>query len=86
MLSPVCGGYCQHCAREMLITLSGCGELLLTSHHTRFIPISELCHFGNQAVLNHAVLVLAGIELILFLVAGTVLCFGFSVRIMLITR
>ena len=30
------------------------------------------------------VLVSAGIELILFLVAGTVLCFGFSVRIMLI--
>ena len=32
------------------------------------------------------VLVLAGIELIFFLVAGIVLCFGFSVRIMLITR
>ena len=31
------------------------------------------------------VLVLAGTELILFLVAGTVLCFGFSVRITLIT-
>ena len=30
------------------------------------------------------VLVSAGIELIFFLVAGTVLCFGFSVRIMLI--
>ena len=34
---------------------------------------------------RHDVLVLAGIELIFFLVAGTVLCFGFSVRIMLIT-
>ena len=32
------------------------------------------------------VLVLAGVELIFFLVAGTVLGFGFSVRIMLITR
>ena len=32
-----------------------------------------------------AVLVLAGTELTLFLVAGTVLCFGFSVRMMLIT-
>ena len=31
------------------------------------------------------VLVLAGTELTLFLVAGTVLCFGFSVRMMLIT-
>ena len=33
-----------------------------------------------------AVLVSAGIELICCLVAGTVLCFGFSVRMMLITR
>ena len=32
------------------------------------------------------VLVSAGTELTLFLVAGTVLCFGFSVRMMLITR
>ena len=32
-----------------------------------------------------SVLVSAGIELIFFLVAGTVLCFGFSVRILLIT-
>ena len=32
-----------------------------------------------------SVLVSSGIELIFFLVAGTVLCFGFSVRIMLIT-
>jgi len=31
------------------------------------------------------VLVLAGIELIFFLVAGIVLCFGFRKRIMLIT-
>ena len=31
------------------------------------------------------VLVSAGTELILFLVAGAVLCFGFSVRIVLIT-
>ena len=31
------------------------------------------------------VLVSAGTELTLFLVAGTVLCFGFSVRMMLIT-
>ena len=33
-----------------------------------------------------SILVLAGTELTLFLVAGTVLCFGFSVRMMLITR
>ena len=32
------------------------------------------------------VLVSAGIEIIFFLVAVTVLCFGFSVRILLITR
>ena len=32
------------------------------------------------------VLVSAGIELIFFLVAGTVLCFGFSMRRMLITH
>ena len=32
------------------------------------------------------VLVSAGTELTLFLVAGTVLCFGFSVRMMLITH
>ena len=32
------------------------------------------------------VLVLAGTELTFFLVAGTVLCFGFSVRMMLITH
>ena len=32
------------------------------------------------------VLVMAGIELIFFLLAGTVLGFGFSVRIMLITH
>ena len=32
------------------------------------------------------VLVSAGTELTLFLVAGTVLCLGFSVRMMLLTR
>ena len=37
-------------------------------------------------LLVQCVLVSAGIELIFFLVAGTVLCFGFSVRIMLITH
>ena len=35
---------------------------------------------------GRAVLVLAEIELIFFLAAGTVLCFGFSVRKMLITH
>ena len=35
---------------------------------------------------NTTVLVSAGIELIFFLVAGSALCFGFSVRIMLITH
>ena len=36
--------------------------------------------------LHWCVLVSAGTELTFFLVAGTVLCFGFSVRMMLITR
>ena len=36
--------------------------------------------------ISGGVLVSAGIELTLFLVAGTVLGFGFSVRIMLITH
>ena len=35
--------------------------------------------------INNAVLVSAGIELTLFLVAGTVLCFEFSMQRMLIT-
>jgi len=33
---------------------------------------------------NKTVLALAGIELIFFLVAGVVLCFGFGMKIMLI--
>ena len=37
-------------------------------------------------LLLQSVLVSAGIESVFFLVAGTVLCFGFSVRITLITR
>ena len=44
----------------------------------------EMLEFAKGAIFP-VVLVLAGIELIFFLVAGTVLCFGFSVRMMLIT-
>ena len=43
----------------------------------RFVAFSLVCFLSA--------LVSAGIELIFFLVAGTVLCFGFSVRILLIT-
>ena len=44
--------------------------------------------FGDLETLEYctSVLVSAAIELIRFLVAGTVLCFGFSVGIMLITH
>ena len=42
------------------------------------------CNWRTEAIFA-CVLVLAGTELTLFLVAGTVLCFGFSVRILLIT-
>ena len=38
------------------------------------------------SIMEPPVLVSAGIELIFFLVAGIVLCFGFSRRIMLITH
>ena len=42
---------------------------------------------GRAALpLHRAALVSAGIELIFFLVAGIVLCFGFSMRRMLITH
>ena len=44
----------------------------------------EICSVFHSDVVI-CVLVLAGIELI-FLVAGTVLCFGFTVRIMVITH
>ena len=42
-------------------------------------------HLANTCVECQCVLVSAGTELTFFLVAGTVLCFGFSVRMMLIT-
>jgi len=41
-------------------------------------------HLKNNFVMILFVLVLTGIELIFFLVAGIVLCFGFSMRRMLI--
>ena len=41
---------------------------------------------GRREGSKEGVLVSAGTELILFLVTGTVLCFGFSVRIVLITH
>jgi len=47
-----------------------------------------MCSFISLNVIRHFqfVLVSSGIELIFFLVAGIVLCFGFSVRIVLITH
>lgn len=41
---------------------------------------------GDKQSFQHLVLVSAEIELICFLVAGTMLCFGFSLRVMLITH
>ena len=55
---------------------------LLTSEQGRKLKFSS--HI-IRIVFMLVVLVLAGIELIFFLVAGTV-CFGFSVRITLITH
>ena len=46
--------------------------------------ISKVVHLGYTASLS--VLVSARTELIFFLVAGIVLCFGFSRKIMLITH
>ena len=42
--------------------------------------------WSKSGKFQSVVLVSAGIELIFFLVAGTVLCFGLSVRMMLITH
>ena len=53
-----------------------CGAVWMPPCHC---PRAPNCEGGPS------VLVSAGTELIFFLVAGTVLCFGFSVRIMLIT-
>ena len=36
------------CQRETLVTLCGCSEML-TTHHTQFTGVSELCHLGNEA-------------------------------------
>ena len=52
--------------------------------HAPALPTSS--HMLRPTPTLWPVLVSAGTELTLFLVAGTVLCFGFSVRIMLITR
>ena len=53
--------------------------------HTKKIQfrIDTFYVFGKK---YNVVLVLAGIGLIFFLVAGTVLCFGCSVRIVLVTH
>lgn len=40
----------------------------------------------NEDNAGHSLLGLAGILLVFFLVAGTMLCFGFSMRKMLITH
>ena len=53
-------------------------KLMISPHICRMDVKSEL-------VAEICVLVSAGTELTLFLVAGTVLWFGFSVRMMLIT-
>ena len=59
-------------------------------HLKKVFPVLDFCSSDPRLPLQSAytkltVLVSAGRELIFFLVAGTVLCFGFSVRIMLIT-
>ena len=71
-------------ASEQPRSLAEDGSLLL---------LALLRKLPSHCLLHHVVfisfpgvLVSAGIELIFFLVAGIVQCFGFSVRIMLITR
>ena len=59
-------------------------QLLLTIRAGK-IRLHFALLMSDKFLASIAVLVSAGIELIFFLVAGTVLCFGFSVRIMLIT-
>ena len=64
-------------------------ELLLKMLMPLQTPNSDAdtpCTFNGMSITTcMCVLVSAGTELTLFLVAGTVLCFGFSVRMMLIT-
>lgn len=36
-------------ASSVRLTLSGCGGML-TAHHTQFTRVSELCHFGKEAI------------------------------------
>ena len=62
---------CTHCTWNYI------AHNLIKQHEQRQV-VKSCCD-------KQGVLVSAGIELIFFLVAGTV-CFGFSVRIMLITR
>ena len=59
-------------------------QLLLTIRAGK-IRLHFALLMSDKFLASIAVLVSAGIELIFFLVAGTA-CFGFSVRIMLITR
>jgi len=53
----------------------------------RNLSLSEVPVFlaSILAILQDLVLVSAGVELIFFLVAGVVLCFGFGMKIMFIT-
>ena len=51
-----------------------------------WIQVKAFKYFRDVDPYGMIVLVSAGTELTLFLVAGTVLCFGFSVRMMLITH
>jgi len=55
-------------------------------HHEAKSSKAEEPKEGKQeAAGSDAVLVMAGIELVFFLVAGVVLCFGFGMSIVLIT-
>ena len=60
-------------------------EIEFTSCFTFFSGAADVCDVSPRTRVILSVLVSAGTELIFFLVAGTVLCFGFSVRMMLIT-
>ena len=61
-------------------------DISFANNHRRItLILSLVCVPAFTHSVIDGVLVLAGIELSLFLVAGTVLGFGFSVRILLIT-
>ena len=60
--------------------------LTIAEQRLHTIKVFSFSHCPGNEYIEDVVLVSAGTELTLFLVAGTVLGFGFSVRMMLITR